>query len=174
MYSSVTRAYAYTRTRDTSACFSRPFLTLYFCVSSFLRNKPQYPTKGHDPHSGRGRDRATEGDRGGEVCFSCTQLRGSSASVRVTLSQVLVEAYIAVAARQPQQQRHLSRRRPLRGAAERRRRHGFRTVAERFFFPHGLGVSCCCTPEGPPTRREVSSRGTAAREDTVVLSNEAS
>ena len=42
------------------------------------------------------------------------------------------------------------------------------------FFPHGLGVSCCCTPEGPPTRREVSSRGTAAREDTVVLSNEAS
>ena len=30
------------------------------------------------------------------------------------------------------------------------------------------------TPEGPPTKREVSSRGTAAREDTVVLSNKAS
>ena len=42
------------------------------------------------------------------------------------------------------------------------------------FFPGVLGVSCCCTPEGPPTRREVSTRGTAVRVDTVVLSNEAS
>ena len=41
------------------------------------------------------------------------------------------------------------------------------------FFPVS-GVGCCCTPEGPPTRREVSTRGTAVRVDTVVLSNEAS
>ena len=42
------------------------------------------------------------------------------------------------------------------------------------FFPGAPGVRCSRTPEGPPTKREVSSRGTAAREDTVVLSNKAS
>ena len=40
---------------------------LFFCVSSLLRKPHQYPTRGHAPHSGRGRNRDREGDRGGEA-----------------------------------------------------------------------------------------------------------
>ena len=42
------------------------------------------------------------------------------------------------------------------------------------FFPGVRRVSCRCTPEGPPTRREVSTRGTAVRVDTVFLLYKAS
>ena len=38
-----------------SAVRRRRVAIVVICESSLLRNKPQYPTKGHAPHSGRGR-----------------------------------------------------------------------------------------------------------------------
>ena len=42
------------------------------------------------------------------------------------------------------------------------------------FFPHAFGVGCSCTPERPPTRREVLVSSDGVVRNTVVLSNEAS
>ena len=41
-------------------------------------------------------------------------------------------------------------------------------------FSRCAGVSCCCTPEGPPTRREVLVSSDGVVRNIVVLSNEAS
>ena len=41
-------------------------------------------------------------------------------------------------------------------------------------FPAAWGVSCCCTPEGPPTRREVLVSSDGVVRNIVVLSNKAS
>ena len=42
------------------------------------------------------------------------------------------------------------------------------------FFFGVRGVSCCCTPEGPPTRREVLVSSDGVVRNIVVLSNKAS